>query len=382
MSNQLTKIGFVLDASLDSTDGVQQYVIDLGEWLREKNYDVHYLVGETKRKDLKNIHSLSKNISVKFNGNRTNIPLPTSKKMLKDFLAKEDFDILHIQAPYSPFLAQRIIQSAYKRTVIIGTFHVVAYSKLVSFSSKLLSFWNGKSLKHFDQMLSTSPASKKFAKKTFGIESRVLPNVIDYHRFNIARSIPEYADNVITILFLGRLVPRKGCIALIESVNLLKNRNDLPEFRLLICGKGPQENQIRDLIAKYKLEDKITLKGFINEVDKPSYYASADISIFPSSGGESFGIVLLEALASGRSVVLGGNNIGYKSVLSPQPDLLFNPKNIHDIANKLSYFMLRKEEAKKMRIWGSQYAKDFDISIIGNELIKIYQKLLTSFNRY
>lgn len=369
--NKYLKVGLVLDTSLDVPDGVQQYIIDIGEWLVSQGHDVHYLVGETKRSDMQNIHSLSKNIGVKFNGNRTTIPLPTNRKKIDSFLDKEGFDVLHVQMPYSPFLAQRIILSAAPKTAIVGTFHIVAYSKWVSMGAKLLSYWLRPSLKKFDQVVSTSSASASFALEKFGIKSTVLPCVIDYDRFNSAKPLSVYDDDVKTILFLGRLVPRKGCELLIEAVRLLKLKNDVPRFRLVICGKGPLEHHLRNLITANNLDDVVSMVGFVEENIKPSYYASADISVFPSSGGESFGIVLLEAMASGRSVVLAGDNSGYKTVMSPRPGLLFNPNDATQLAEKLQKYLSNPTNTDTLD-WEEKYSKEFDINTIGTQLVGIY----------
>ena len=89
------KIGFLLDTSLDPNDGVQQYVLALGEWLTKEGHDVSYIVGETKTRKINNLYSLAKNITVSFNGNKTTIPLPTSKKKIRKFLNIHDFDVIH-----------------------------------------------------------------------------------------------------------------------------------------------------------------------------------------------------------------------------------------------------------------------------------------------
>ncbi len=93
------KIGFVLDDSLDSTDGVQQYMLTMGRWLQKKGHEVHYLVGHTRRPDIANIHSLSRNITVRFNQNRMSIPLGASRRHIKQVLMREQFDVLHVQMP-------------------------------------------------------------------------------------------------------------------------------------------------------------------------------------------------------------------------------------------------------------------------------------------
>jgi phosphatidylinositol alpha-mannosyltransferase len=369
------KIGLVLDDSLDKPDGVQQYVLAIGEWLASVGHDVHYLVGETARQDIPQVHSLSRNLAVRFNGNRMSMPLPTSKHKLKQFLNDQQFDVLHVQVPYSPFLAQRLVLAAGPQTVIFGTFHILPNSALVSLANKGLGIWTRRSLQRFDEIVSVSEAASIFALKTFGIKTRVLPNVIDYSRFHQAAPLPEYADDTLTLLFLGRLVPRKGCQLLLAAVAQL-DLTLLSPFRVLICGKGPLNKKLHQYVATHGLEDIVTFVGFVSETDKPRYYASADISVFPSSGGESFGIVLLEAMASGQAAVLAGDNPGYRSVLGDKPELLFDPLDAAILAEKLRTFMTEPMRRKAAQTWGSTYTQAFDTAIVGNQLVEAYHQAL------
>lgn len=376
----MLKIGLVLDGGgLDRPDGVQQYILALGEWFRGQDHDVRYLVGETTRTDIAGVHSLSRNIQVRANGNHTSIPLPTSRSKLRKFLAAEQFDVLHVQAPYNPFMGEQLIMLAEPRTAVIGTFHILPNSKIISLGAKLLGLWSQRSLKRFDAMLSVSPAAAEFAREAFGIKSAVLPNVIDYHRFHEAKPLPGYADSKLTILFLGRLVARKGCKTLLQAIAQLHAHaasQPLPPFRVIICGSGPLDRQLKQFVAKKQLAELVEFSGFVSERDKPRYYASADLAVFPSSGGESFGIVLLEAMASGRAVVLAGNNPGYRSVLAPQPELLFEAKNSDALAVKLRHYMTDKTASARLRNWEAAYTKGFDVTVVGTELLEIYQKAL------
>jgi len=376
LSAKKLKIGLVLDTSLDQPDGVQQYVITIGEWLRSQKHDVHYLVGESNRTDLKNVRSLARNIGVRFNGNRTTIPLPTSKGKLQKFLDDEQFDVLHVQMPHSPFMAQKLILSASDTTAVIGTFHIAPYNRTVSIGNKLLGFWLKPSLRRFDQIVSVSSAAASFAEVSFGIKTTVLPNVIDHKRFNSAIPLPAYENNRINILFLGRLVPRKGCELLLQSIKLLSKQNGLPPFHVIICGKGPLAPKIRKYITKNKLQEYVTLVGFVSEEDKPGYYASADISVFPSSGGESFGIVLLEAMASGKAAVLAGDNPGYHTVMSPKQELLFDPYNANALSDLLGQYVRHAKVRERAQNWGEKYAKDFDVTVVGEKLEAIYDQAL------
>ncbi len=375
------KIGIVLDDSLDKVDGVQQYVIAIGEWLRTQGHDVHYLVGATQRQDLKGIHSLSRNVAVRFNRNRMSMPLPTSRAKLRHFLAAEQFDVLHVQLPYSPYLAHRLILDAGDLTAVVGTFHIIAHGAIVRAATRVLGGWTRQSLNRFDDIVSVSSAAADFAKRTFGVTTSVLPNTFDYRQFHTAQPLEAYDDATPTILFLGRLVPRKGCQLLLEAVARLSERPEPLPFRVLICGKGPLADKLQRFVKNHKLTDRVTFVGFVSEANKPRYYASANISVFPSSGGESFGIVLLEAMASGRAAVLAGDNPGYRSVMLPHSELLFNPHDSAELAEKLELYLTDKTARSKAQRWGMEYTEDFDTTAVGNRLLDIYHQALRKRRR-
>jgi phosphatidylinositol alpha-mannosyltransferase len=370
------KVALVLDDGLDKPDGVQQYILAVGDWLSEHGHNVHYLVGQTTRRDIANVHSLSRNIGVSSNGNQMSIPLPTSPRKLKKLLHKEKFDVLHVQTPYSPMMGGQLINLAGPQTAVVGTFHILPNSSLISLGNWLLGLWCFRSLRRFDTMLSVSPAAARFAKKTFHVNSDISPNVIDYKRFAQAKSLKQYTDDTLTLLFLGRLVPRKGCQLLIQALAILAERKDLPKYRLVICGRGPLESALKRDVQKYGLEDIVEFTGFIAEDIKPRYYASADLTVFPSSGGESFGIVLIEAMASGRAAVLAGDNPGYASVMAPQLGLLFDPYNVDALAQRIALYLLDAKQRKQMAKWGGDYSRRFDVDVVGPELIDIYNKAL------
>ena len=365
------KIGLVLDTSLDPPDGVQQYVVQVGEWLRAHGHDIHYVVGETKRRDLENIHSLARNFKVRFNGNRTTIPLPTPRRKLRNFLREQQFDVLHVQTPHSPFFAQKIIMEADKHTPIVATFHVLPDGWLPVAGNWLLGLWLRPSLKRLDKMLSVSSAAVKFEQQTFHVPSDVSPNVFDYDFFDKAKPLKRLDDCMLNILFLGRLVPRKGCRYLLEAVAQL-DRNEVPNFRVVVCGKGPLLPDLKALVAEKGLQDIVEFAGFVSEEEKPSYYAAADIAVFPSTAGESFGIVLLEAMAAARGPVLGGNNPGYASVMEPFPTQLFNPKEPAVLAARLKHYLNDAATRKALAEQQKEYVQRFDVNVVGKQLLKVY----------
>ncbi|MEI7683055.1 MAG: glycosyltransferase family 4 protein [Candidatus Saccharibacteria bacterium] len=361
------KIGFVLDDGLDRGDGVQQYMLTLGKWLCSQGHEIHYLVGQTHRTDIPYVHSLSRNLFVRFNGNRMSIPLPANNKRIKTLLNSEKYDVLHVQMPYSPFLAAKVIRFAPLDTKIVGTFHILPYGRLQSFAARLLSWYLRDTNKRMSNIWSVSEPARIFAQQ-ISITSSVLPNVINLAKFKIVKAKP----GSFRIVFLGRLVKRKGCYELLKAFKLVIAEN--PEIILHIGGSGPENKRLRNWVSNNGLANKVIFDGYIEEADKALYLAKADIAVFPSLGGESFGIVLLEGIASGAGVVLGGNNPGYSSVLGSIPDCLFDPRESSKFANLL--IDLYEDRKKRLDLHYNQQnlVKKFDVAVVGEKLLSYYQQ--------
>src|SRR5690606_26096311 len=186
-----------------------------------------------------------------------------------------------------------------------------------------------------------------FARRYYGITADYLPNPIDVAQFRTGRRLGKFDRRKLNIVFLGRLVRRKGSLELIDAYNHLSE--DLAKrTRLIVCGKGPLKQKANQRV---RTDRDVAFAGFVPEKDKPDYLASADIAVFPSTGGESFGIVLVEAMAAGSRVVIGGNNPGYKSVLGSQPYLLFDPRDRDAFVEQLETFIADERLRDRMYKW-------------------------------
>jgi phosphatidyl-myo-inositol alpha-mannosyltransferase len=369
------KIGFILDDTLDTPDGVQQYVMTVGAWLSKQGHEVHYLVGESKREDIQNVHSMAKNIKVRFNKNRLSIPLPTNKKLIAKKLKQLDLDIIHVQMPYSPLFAGRVISAVEPKTKIIGTFHIVPANWLHTAGAKSLEIINRHTISQFDEVISVSTAAARFARLTFGIETTIIPNAVN---LKIMKHKPIQNPNP-KIVFLGRLVERKGCQYLLKSLVKLQNQYH-GKYTVVIAGKGPLKKSLEKYAKSNKIKN-IEFIGFVDEKEKPALLASADIAVFPSTGGESFGIVLIEAMAAGARVVLGGDNVGYRGVLSDHPDLLINPRDALGFANRLQYFLEHKKIRKTASEWSKANIGQYDVEVVGKKILNVYKKV-SSWQNY
>lgn len=367
------RIGFVIDDSLDRPDGVQQYVLGLGKQLETMGHKVFYLAGETSRKDIKNIYSLSRNLRVRFNGNVVGTPLPAKKEIIKKILNSLNLDVLHVQLPYSPVLAGRVIKAVSPRTAIIGTLHIYPKSTFENSLNKLLQMINFKTLKRFDKIIAVSKvaADSHAVGSTYNIQ--VVPNHVDVTKFKKAKTNVSSSK---TIVFLGRLVTRKGCQHLLNAIALLKSEGRLAKnVRVYIAGDGPLRPALENFVSKNGLSKTISFTGLLPENNKPAFLGQADIAVFPSTGGESFGIVLLEAMASG-AVVLAGNNPGYSAVLSNNKNQLFEPQNINELADKLEVLLASKLQRQNIINSQNLLVKNYDIKLVAKKIEAIYKDIL------
>ncbi len=368
------KIALVFDDTLDKPDGVQQYMLTIGRWLVGQGHEVHYIVGETVRRDVPNLHSMARNVKVRFNQNRMSIPLPASKREIHNLLQHERFNVLHVQVPYSPQLSARVIAAALPQAAVIGTFHIAPHSKLVHGANRALGLWLRRTLGRFDRMLAVSKVAQTFAKQTFGIDSEIVPNTINLAPFFAATAFARY-EKTPTIVFLGRLVERKGCQYLLRAVAELKKTYHDP-LQVVICGGGPLETQLKAYVAAHGLTGIVSFEGYITEADKPRYLASADIVTYPSTGGESFGIVLLEAMAAAKGSVLAGNNPGYASVLGEHTEALFQPQNTEAFATLLRSHLQDAHLRSMAHGWQQTLVRQYDVAVVGQKILATYNAAL------
>ena len=373
------KVALVLDDSLDRPDGVQQYVLSVGRYLAGAGHDVHYVCSSATRTDLEQpLHSLARNVPVMFNGNGLNIPLPTSGRALRDFLAREKFDVIHVQTPHSPLFSARLVRAARglqgDDVTIVGTFHILPNSRLASVGTRLLGLLLRRNLRLFDRFCAVSAPAAAFARSVFRIDARVIGNPVDVDAL-AAQGAKARADRTpggkVRLAFLGRLVARKGAQEFVEALGALSTatRDDV---RVTIGGRGPLAADIERSIEAYGLGEIVEMAGFVAEQEKAAFFAAADIAVFPAMAGESFGIVLIEAMASGSDVVVGGDNPGYRSVLGDRPDVLVRARDHEAFAATLERLIASPELRAEIRAEQAVRVREFDISTVGPKVEALY----------
>lgn len=383
MASSPLKIAFVIDDSLDRPDGVQQHVLTLGAHFTELGHEVHYLCSSTERTDLPRLHSLARTIPVRFNGNRLRIPLPTSRRALLAFMRRERFDVVHVQCPHSPLFAARVVDAARRAqgsaVRIVGTFHILPFSAGARLASRALALVLRRNLARFDRFLAVSPPTVEFAREVFGVDSEAVPNPVAMARFQTpeARAVRARREadadpaRTLQVSYLGRLVERKGAAELIAAVATLS-----PEVRrkiqVRLAGAGPLKDALEARVVAAGLTDTVRLTGFL-ETGQPEFYAESDLCVFPATGGESFGIVLIEAMAAGAGVVVGGDNPGYRSVLGDNPEVLIQPHDSVSFAAALERLILDADLRATLHAEQAERVKQFDVAMVGRTLLEVYR---------
>lgn len=379
VSTKLLRIGIVLDDTLDRPDGVQQYVLLLGRWLAAQGHAVFYLVGHTKRQDIDNVHSMSRTVRVAFNANVLSIPLPANTRKAAQLLKELQLDVLHIQMPYSPMMAGRII-ARQTNEALVGTFHILPYGRMAKAGSSLLGSVQRKSLGSFDAVMATSPAAAQYASTAYNLSASVVPNPVDVQMYKPVKPIKQTNGDQLRIVFLGRLVERKGALQLIKAFARMRGLG-VHNARLHIGGKGPLLGKLQSYVNRHGLSAHVFFDGYVDEESKPGYLNAADIAVFPAMAGESFGIVLTEALAAGAGVVIGGNNPGYHSVLGEWPECLVQADNVEMFAHSLKTFAQDAKLRHQLHTEQQKSVVRYDIAVVGQQVLTCYRQAILHKSR-
>ncbi len=276
---------------------------------------------------------------------------------IKEALAREKFDIIHLHEPFMPMLCSAVLR--FSDATNIGTFH--AWDGKPGYNcGKPISTWMIKRRLHkLHGRIAVSNMAMAYARRYIPGDYTIIPNGIDVERFSPdVEPIEEFCDGKQNILFLGRLERRKGAIYLIKAYHEVKKQ--VPNSRLIIAGPGtrlrkPYEKWIRN----QGLEDVVFI-GYVSEEDKPRYFKTADVYCSPATSRESFGIVLLEAMAVGKPVI-ASNIDGYSSVITHGQDgLLVPPRDTssltHTLVSLLKDKKLQQELSKKARLTAETYS--------------------------
>ena len=370
-------IGFVFDDTLDALDGVQQHIITIGTELVRRGHDVHYLVGETHHSPVPQTVSLARNVMVSFNGNRMRIPLPVRKREIRAALAHNNYDILHIQAPYSPLFGGRVLECAPQSTGVVATYHIAPIDRRARYGGRALGLVNAHSHRRVDEVIAVSQVAAQYAQFTAHTLGTIIANPVNVEKFATAahRATRDAAHP--HIVFLGRLVPRKGAQLLLDALDYGERHGmfPMPGLHVTIAGEGPLMDDCVQRAAR--LRTPVQFVGTVDE-GKADLLASADVAVFPAIGGETFGIVLPEAIASGAGVTLAGDNPGYRWTMRGDEDALFSvgPDHARVLAERITRALTDAPWARRLHAREEALLDRYNVQAVTDEVEQVYARAI------
>ncbi|MCH4850061.1 glycosyltransferase family 4 protein [Bifidobacterium pseudolongum] len=370
-------IGFVFDDTLDALDGVQQHIITIGTELVRRGHDVHYLVGETHHSPVPQTVSLARNVMVSFNGNRMRIPLPVRKREIRAALAHNNYDILHIQAPYSPLFGGRVLECAPQSTGVVATYHIAPIDRRARYGGRALGLVNAHSHRRVDEVIAVSQVAAQYAQFTAHTHGTIIANPVNVEKFATAahRATRDAAHP--HIVFLGRLVPRKGAQLLLDALDYGERHGmfPMPGLHVTIAGEGPLMDDCVQRAAR--LRTPVQFVGTVDE-GKADLLASADVAVFPAIGGETFGIVLPEAIASGAGVTLAGDNPGYRWTMRGDEDALFSvgPDHARVLAERIERALTDAPWARRLHAREEALLDRYNVQAVTDEVEQVYARAI------
>jgi phosphatidylinositol alpha-mannosyltransferase len=365
------RIGIVCPYNIFKAGGVQQHVMHQTQILRTRGYDVTIITPRPYR-----ITEIPPTGTVFLGASaRVKSPQATSADVsvasdadVVDMLAKHRFDIIHIHEPLVPFLARQILQKT--TCPIVGTFHAAlpgnALGKSLTGSYRAYA---RTVLPNINAITAVSPAAIGYIDEANSLPINYIPNGVELKIYKHDKKVQRDQD---TILFVGRLEKRKGAKYAIKAFELVKAQR--PEVQLLIAGDGPLRRSLENYVNLRKIPDVYFL-GFVSDEEKKLLFQKATVYTSPALYGESFGIVLVEAMALGTPIVAHSSE-GYSWVLKETGRLsLVDVENIPDYARRLLLMMEDKALREVWQKWASSYVQQFSYDKVVDAYEKVYKGL-------
>ncbi len=348
------KIGLVSPYVYPLPGGVTQHVAYLYENLRLRGHDVRIITSShgLQRSSEGDVIRIGKGFSVPTNGSVGTLTVsPRFLSQVHEVLDRERFDVLHFHEPFVPFLSPIVLRLS--TSVNVATFHAYGgFSPAYEFGRRFMGGYASR----LHGRIAVSAAARHFIDRYFPGDYKVIPNGVDVDRYRRAVPIARWQDGTRNLLFVGRHEPRKGLLHLLKAYRILRKTGC--HCRLLVVGSGPQEHEARRYVATRRLGG-VEFLGRVSDREKAQLFKTADVYVSPATGGESFGIVLLESLAAGTPIVCSDIH-GYKGVVRRgREGLLVPPGKPKAIAAAIAQLLNDDELREEMAANGPARAEEF-----------------------
>jgi len=368
------KIGLVCPYNVNKPGGVLQVVLALKAGMEQHGHTVKIITPRPYRSDsIESDDVIYIGTSTDFRSpshTTAQISSATDNSNIDKILKEENFDILHFHEPWVPFLSRQLLMRS--SAINIATFHSKVPETLMSRTViKVVTPYMKSVMNYLHELTAVSESGAEYARTLTNSPITIIPNGID---LSIYQNIVKTNHlNEKTILFIGRLEHRKGVKYLLKAFALLNKHNQ--DIKLIIAGDGPNREKLEQIAKDLKLNN-VEFLGYISDNKKLELLAEADLFCSPALFGESFGIVLLEAMAS-RTVTVAGNNSGYIDVMKGLGVVsIVKPQDTDEFARRIELLLNEKDLRKLWLEWAEDYVKQFSYPNVIKQYEQLYQKAL------
>lgn len=372
------KVGLVCPYSINEHGGVLEVVLALKDGLEKRGHKVKIITPQPRKhnggppKDVLFVGTSVDFRTLSFSDTTSQVSSTDDNEKIDAMLAEEKFDILHFHEPWMPLLSRQLLQRS--KCVNVGTFHAKVTTAMTSRAIlKVVAPYLKSVLKYLHVLTAVSDSGAEYAADMTDQPITIIPNGIDLKKYKKKPAAKSSKKERPMILYVGRLERRKGTRYLLQAFQLFAQDN--PDVELVIAGDGPDRERLEMMADDLKLKN-VSFLGFISEDLKMELLSKADLFCSPAVTGESFGIVLLEAMAAG-TVTVAGNNSGYIDVMGEVGGIsIVNPLDTEEFARRLGLLMHEQPLRKLWEDWAAEYVKQFDYPHVVEQYEELYQDAL------
>lgn len=367
-SGRLFKIALASAYDFASRGGVQTHIRELAHQFRTWGHDVRIVApcGDPGKVEDEGFIPMGRPVPLPSRGSVGRISVSVwLRPKIKRMLDEEQFDIIHMHEPFSSYVCVGMLSQS--QSLNIATFHAFPGSRVYDLGGARIA---QRYFKKLHGRIAVSQPAKEFINSRFQADYQLIPNGvrIDQYRDGVA-PFPHLRDGMINLLFLGRADKRKGLKYLLLAYAKLKW--DWPNLRLIVLGPGNPSAECQQIIAERNLDD-VLFVGAVSDEDKFRYLKTADIYCSPATGGESFGLVLVEAMAAGRPVV-ASEIPGYMTVVRNGIEALtFPPKDVSALADVLAKVLTDNNLRRRLAANALHRADEFRWERVGRRVLNYY----------
>jgi phosphatidylinositol alpha-mannosyltransferase len=363
--NRSLKIGIVCPYSWDTPGGVQNHIRDLAEFLIASGHEVSVLapaIDETKLPDY--VVNAGKPISIPYNGAVARVLFgPVAFARVRQWISQGDFDLLHLHEPAIPSISLLACWAA--DGPMVGTFHAAAKRQKIIFAiGPILE----PAIEKLSARIAVSEAARLTLTDHLDTDAVIIPNGIYANRYTDGKSLDKWSGN--TIGFIGRFEePRKGLSVLVDALSVISRF--APDVKVFVAGPGNPEEVIESIDPQ--LRQRFEFLGKISESEKADFMSSVAVYVAPNTGGESFGIILAEALAGGACVIASDIPAFDDLLGQGEYGALFESESSTELAKVVIDLLRDQAKRKELSSRGKERAKKFDWTVVAEQIFSVYE---------